>query len=191
MKVITAVEEYSKQPDDVTVFLAGGITNCPEWQNGVIEILREFDSLPEYDLDNVVIFNPRRENFPIHDKNASFEQIKWEFNKLELADIFSMYFCDADSDQPICMYELGRNIVRIQNKFPDTWTDRIIITCNTNYRRDTDVFTQTNFATSNIIYPYMVDKDDYDSYKHHAMSITSACNIIKLYRQGIRRIKLK
>ena len=94
-----------------------------------------------------MIFNPRRENFPIGDKNAAYEQIQWEFDQLEKCDIFSMYFCAGESDQPICMYELGRNILRMQNKFPADWQERIIISVEDGYKRKQDVLIQTELAT--------------------------------------------
>lgn len=37
-----------------------------------------------------------------------------------------MYFCESESVQPICMYELGRNLIRMQQRFPDFY-NRIII----------------------------------------------------------------
>ena len=73
VKVITAVEQYEKQPGEVTCFLAGGITDCGEWQDEVIKYLTEV----EVDLSGLVLLNPRRKNFPIHDPNASNEQITW------------------------------------------------------------------------------------------------------------------
>jgi hypothetical protein len=48
--------------------LAGGITGCPDWQSKLINLLRNED---------IVIFNLRRKNFPIHDPTAVEEQIKW------------------------------------------------------------------------------------------------------------------
>ena len=144
MKVIIAVEKYNRQENDVFCFLAGGITNCQEWQNKVIELLSDVDN-------NLVIFNPRRKNFPINDPNASLEQIQWEFDKLEQCDIFSMYFDGpTKSDQPICFYELGRNIERMKQKFPNDWTNRIIISCNTNFKRFSDVIIQTRLATNDL-----------------------------------------
>lgn len=89
-----------EKPIYTSIFLAGGITNCKDWQKEVIK---------ELEFENISIFNPRQENFDITDKNASFKQISWEFERLEQMDIFSMYFCNSESDQPICMYELGRN----------------------------------------------------------------------------------
>ena len=114
MRIITAPEPLDINDDDVVVFLAGGITNCPNWQKEVIELLQR--AVSRY--SNLVILNPRRDNFPIDDLNAAEEQITWEFNALERCTVFSMYFSDGDSDQPICMYELGRNIVRMQMKYP-------------------------------------------------------------------------
>ena len=150
MRVITAVEQYIPKEGDITVFLAGGITNCWEWQDKIIELLMEKGDAKK--SNELVIFNPRRKNFPINDPNASYEQICWEFEMLEKADIFSMYFCgDTPSDQPICMYELGRNIVRMQMKYPTEWQRRIIISVENQYRRKNDVLFQTELATGNKI----------------------------------------
>lgn len=141
MKLITAIEPLNI--DGFSVFLAGGITNCPDWQKEVIEGLSDTD---------LTVLNPRRDNFPIHDLNAADDQIAWEFEALEKCDIFSMYFADADSDQPICMYELGRNIARMQMRFPNTWIYRIVITADPNYRRFNDVVIQAKLATNDAIY---------------------------------------
>ena len=107
MKVITAPEYYVPTRDEITVFLAGGITNCENWQKEVIDYLK---SLPEEKTDKLVIFNPRRDKWP---KNSDTEeirrQINWEAEYIMKSDIFSMYFANTDkSDQPICFYELGR-----------------------------------------------------------------------------------
>jgi hypothetical protein len=143
MKVITAPNIYNVEPDEVSVFLAGGITNCPDWQKDIINKLQtDYTNLD----DKLVIFNPRRENFPIGDKSASYKQIEWEFNCLEKADIFSMYFTSGISDQPICMYELGRYISRMQAKYPVDWKYRIIISVEDGYKRKEDVLIQTHLA---------------------------------------------
>ena len=145
MIVITAINDYELKPNDVCVFLAGGITNCYEWQNMVIERLKEFN-----DTDRLVMFNPRRDDFPIGNPNASLEQIKWEYKWLERMDIFSMYFAKSESDQPICMYELGRNLLRMQMRYPPSWRKRIIISVEQGYRREQDVDIQTALATNNL-----------------------------------------
>lgn len=122
-----------EKPIYISVFLAGGITNCKEWQK---EVIREME------YEEVSIYNPRQEHFDITNKNAAVNQIVWEYEWLEQMDIFSMYFCNSDSDQPICMYELGRNIVRMQNRFPSDWNKRIVVSVEDGYRRKQDVLIQ-------------------------------------------------
>ncbi len=130
-------------PKFISVFLAGGITNCKEWQK---EIIRELE------FEDISLFNPRQKHFDVSDKFASYKQILWEFERLEKMDIFSMYYCNDNSDQPICMYELGRNIVRIQNRFPSDWEKRIVISVEDGYRRQADVLIQTELATQNKVF---------------------------------------
>lgn len=140
MKVITAPNEYSLKEKEISVFLAGGITNCPKWQDDIINRLEWLST------ENLVVFNPRRDNFPINDKNAAYRQIEWEFNQLEKVDIFSIYFTSGISDQPICMYELGRNLVKMQMRFPKDWENRIIISVEDGYKRKQDVIIQSELA---------------------------------------------
>lgn len=135
IQIITAPS--IERPIYTSVFLAGGITNCKEWQKEVIK---------ELEFDDISVFNPRHEHFDVTDKSASYKQIVWEFERLEQMGIFSMYFCNDNSDQPICMYELGRNIVRMQNRFPSDWQDRIVISVEEGYIRKADVIIQTQLC---------------------------------------------
>lgn len=138
MRVYTAVEEYIPQESDITCFLAGGITNCWEWQDAVIAELEKRDN-----IENLVLFNPRRKNFPIHDPNASQEQIEWEYKYLHEADIFSMYFTSGESTQPICMFELGVHITRAAlGPKPKS----VVISVEDGYVRQQDVLIQTQLA---------------------------------------------
>lgn len=132
-----------EKPVYPSVFLAGGITNCKEWQKEVID---------ELHYEEISIFNPRQEHFDVSDRNASYKQIEWEFERLEQMDIFSMYFCNSNSTQPICMYELGRNIVRMQNRFPSDWEKRIVISVENGYERAQDVFIQTQLCTNGKVF---------------------------------------
>ena len=114
MKVITAPEYYVPTREEITVFLAGGITNCENWQKEVIDYLM---SLPEEKTDRLVIFNPRHDKWP---KNSDTEeirrQINWEADYIRSADIFTMYFTNTEkSDQSICFYELGKYANRNNN----------------------------------------------------------------------------
>ena len=149
MKVITAPEKYIEKPGDVRCFLAGGISNCPEWQQEAIKYLREFDVDKNHPNNELIIFNPRRESFPINNPDVTEEQIAWEFEALNNCGIFSMYFCNADSDQPICMYELGRYLLHTMNRYWHSWEKRIVISVEDGYRRQADVKTQVRLATKN------------------------------------------
>ena len=156
-QIITAPS--AENPIYTSVFLAGGITNCKEWQKEVID---------ELSCYKISVFNPRRESFDVSDKSATVKQIAWEYEQLERMDIFSMYFCDDNSDQPICMYELGRNIVRMQNRFPSDWQKRIVVSIEHGYRRRQDVLVQLSLCAQNIF----VDTEA--NPKYHAARIKKA-----------------
>lgn len=125
MKIITAIEPIIE--GSPSVFLGGGITNCPPWQDFVLNALQPTHG---------VIYNPRRADFPINDPNAAAGQIEWEFRALEQADIFSMWFCNSASDQPICMYELGRHLAIRELRGE---LDLVAIGVEPGYRRAYDV----------------------------------------------------
>lgn len=144
MKVIEAVNEeiaLERNPNTIRVFLAGGITKCPDWQKEVISYLEEMP-----DTENLVIYNPRRSHFDVTDDSATTKQITWEFKYLEMMDIFSMYFADSESPQPICFYELGRHLSQMQRRFPETYMDRIVVSVEHGFSRRADVRIQSSLA---------------------------------------------
>ena len=167
MKVITAPQDYEPQEHDILCFLAGGITNCDDWQKEVIECLQYVNP------GTLIVFNPRREDFPIHDPIAAKEQITWEFENLNKADIFSMYFCSGESDQPICMYELGRHLERMIKDYPYIEiADRIVVSVEDGYRRKNDVIIQTKLA---------LERPDYRFVTTHATPFDHAEDILIRY----------
>lgn len=96
---VEAPETYPQGGDAVTVFLAGGITGCPDWQMEMAMLLSETD---------LVLFNPRRTDFPIDDPSASYEQISWEHYHLHRADRILFWFPASETSVcPIALYELG------------------------------------------------------------------------------------
>lgn len=80
-----------------TVFLAGGVTGCPDWQQEMRHLLQDTD---------LTLLNPRRANFPIDDPGAAQEQIAWEYIFLRLADMILFWF-PCETPCPIALYELG------------------------------------------------------------------------------------
>jgi len=123
-------EVYSvSNSHNAKLFLAGGITNCPDWQSWVVSELR--------DKENLTIYNPRRKKFDVTDPSATEQQIAWEFEHLRDADIVMFWFSKG-SLNPIVLYELGM------------WgnsTDRpCLIGVDPDYERKEDVYLQTRLA---------------------------------------------
>lgn len=96
MRYIEAPNEFN--PDgSVSVFLAGGITNCPDWQSVIRYALRDTD---------LTLINPRRSAFDLQDPAIGEEQIVWEHDALYDADIIAFWF-PCETLCPITLYELG------------------------------------------------------------------------------------
>ena len=95
MEYIEAVGPF--EGGSKSLFLAGGITNCPDWQQSMVDLLRR---------QELVILNPRRKDFPIDDPSAAEEQIRWEHKMLRLADAVCFWF-PCETLCPIVLYELG------------------------------------------------------------------------------------
>ena len=113
----------------VSVFLAGGITGCPDWQETLVVKLRE--SLHNFPI---VILNPRRDVWDDNIKGE--EQITWEFNAMKMADIIVFWF-PKETLCPIALYELGRMLAG--NK-------PVFIGIHPEYSRKEDIITQARLA---------------------------------------------
>lgn len=170
MRVITAPEERRITDFEVSCFLAGGITGCSNWRKEVIKEL-----VKNYEIDDLVIFNPQREKFDVTDSSATYEQIAWEFNYLNKMDIFSVYFT-KDTIQPITLYELGRYVEVMKHTFPRDFYKRIIISIEPGYTRVDDVITQTNLAFGNYIPTIWWQASSYET---HAKEIFKAYKWVK------------
>lgn len=141
MLVVTAPTNYEASARQTTVFLGGGIQKCWEWQQACIDEIKRLAKVHKINTRNLVIYNPRR---PVFDKNAKTheiqKQIEWEYHYLEICDIFSMYFCESESVQPVCMYELGRNVAKKFHQYlPEKAANRIVVSAETEYSRYLDV----------------------------------------------------
>lgn len=180
IKVITAPEIQTFDKDYIKVFLAGGITKCPNWQKDVIFYLQLDVNLVGIDI---ALFNPRRESFNVNNLKDAYEQVAWEFNNLEQCDIFSMYFCKSDSVQPICLYELGRNIPIMQQRFPDSWQNRIVLSVESGYSRWFDVDYQTYLAVHRFQFSNQILANTMSTPREHAVMISSAIRQINKLKE--------
>ena len=159
VNVVTAPEHRYFPKKSLKVFLAGGICKCIQWQDMVIDRFGGEIQIDNSTYNELYLLNPRRTDW-IEEPGAAERQIEWEFDMIERCDVFTMYFAGGESDQPICMYELGRNILRMQYEYPTTWKERIVITCNKDYKRLNDVITQVRLATDGQVKVNVVEGDE-------------------------------
>ena len=113
-------------PPGPSVFLAGGITGCRDWQRDAISGLEEVD---------VTIFNPRRTSWP-SDPREVHRQIKWERERLNCATLISFWF-SPETICPITLLELGYSLGR---------SAKIVVGCAPNYSRRQDVESQLHLT---------------------------------------------
>lgn len=110
------------------VFLAGGITGCPRWHDHAIQVLRDSGV-------SMVVLNPNRANFPIHDPEAGWEQFSWEQDQLHLAKTITLMWFPAPfaptTVQPIAQYEFGQ--------LTESTTRRFVVGADPGYPRARDV----------------------------------------------------
>ena len=99
---IEAPNEYSTE--GLRIFLAGSIEQdtAKAWQKRVVSMFKDY---------MVTILNPRRDAWNASWKNIASnkqfrQQVEWELDALEAADVIIMYF-DPATKSPISLLELG------------------------------------------------------------------------------------
>ncbi len=132
-RVLTAPTEWEGDGPRA-LFVAGGISDCPNWQRMAIDNLADLD---------IVILNPRRPDFPILPEAAdelAEEQIEWEYDHLAACQAILFWF-PAETLCPIVLFELGRWTTSAKPLFVGTHPD---------YARRRDVVIQTKLARPDI-----------------------------------------
>lgn len=148
-RIVTAPQEIEVCYEN-SVFLAGGITGCPDWQSDAITHLT--NNIPK--SRNVVVFNPRRELMPEHEEAE--KQIVWEHNALREAGAIIFWF-PCETLCPITLYELGAWSMTDKHLFVGVHPD---------YGRSFDVEIQTRLTRSDIVIRHDLDDvlEDYTNY---------------------------
>jgi len=107
MEVIKAPQKVTWSNQNIYIFLAGSIEmgQAENWQESVEKFLNKDE------FKDCVILNPRRNDWDSSlvqsIKNHQFyEQVMWEINCQEKADIIFMYF-SPETKSPITLLELG------------------------------------------------------------------------------------
>ncbi|NJN66578.1 MAG: hypothetical protein HC884_07610 [Chloroflexaceae bacterium] len=131
MKYVEAPERYLPQEGETSLFLAGGISGCADWQNELARMLKD---------TSLVVLNPRRGNFSSHDPAVAEAQIRWEHHHLRVADEIAFWF-PCETLCPITLYELGAWTMSAKVLYIGTHPD---------YQRRLDVVIQTRLVRPDI-----------------------------------------
>lgn len=181
MKVVEAPLHVHTYSPDIKVFLAGGITGCPDWQKEFVGIMER--ELPKELSDKTILMNPRRENFPIEDPNAAKEQIEWEYDQLNSSDAIIYWFC-KDTLNPIVLYELGFQLGKRMARRALTMP-ALLIGVEEGYERAQDVEIQTALVDDRISICSTLKELGYNLHKkieeitaRRSMSLASVVNMI-------------
>jgi len=127
------IESPSCKTDSMpSVFLAGGITGTSPWQPLLVAMLA---------ATPWTVINPRREDFPADDPDASRVQIAWEYEHLGAASLIAFWF-PAETLCPITLYELGAATKR---------DCPILVGTDPQYARRFDVVTQLKLCRPDIV----------------------------------------
>lgn len=98
--VIEAPHAWQAEEGQRSVFLAGGIVNCPNWQANAIAAIGDY-------YPDALILNPRRSYFDVSDPRQTDIQMEWEVTNLRKVDVALFWYADADEAQAGVAHELG------------------------------------------------------------------------------------
>ena len=128
MQYLEAVN--NEKPEFKTIFLAGGIRGCRDWQKDLVA------AIAQADLD-ITVFNPRRDEFPADDADSYDKQVTWEYDNLRSADIISFWF-DKGTLCPTSLFEYGGALERSQI---------LVVGCDHDYEKKRCIEAQTGLAS--------------------------------------------
>lgn len=135
MKYIECPEEYNHPFDSNKLFLAGGISNCADWQSEMVSLLAN---------THYTIYNPRRKNFGLTDSRP---QIEWEFKYLARANHILFWF-PKETVCPITLFEYGKALGSYRDM--DGMYHRLYVGCHPDYSRKIDLEIQTELVDESI-----------------------------------------
>ena len=133
--------ETSQEADVQSLFIGGGISNCPDWQKPIVTRLGD-------SCAKLIFFNPRRAVFDITEAKDSIPQIQWEHQNLKKSSAILFWF-PKETLCPITLYELG------------AWSmtqKKLFVGVHPDYARKVDVYEQTRLARPDITVVDDLDK---------------------------------
>lgn len=132
MKYIEAPTEIMDSAGKMTLFLAGGITGCPDWQSEMRDLLSSTD---------LILINPRRQSWDMA-KDKAEDQIAWEFKYLSSANLILFWF-PKETLCPIVLFELG--------KYAAATNREVFVGVEPGYKREFDVRFQMHLARPEVL----------------------------------------
>jgi hypothetical protein len=124
-----------ESPDDgvlkPSLFLAGGTTDCPNWQH---ELMDRLKTTP------LILFNPRRAVVPMDDPLEGRKQLMWEYRHGRKATAIAFWF-PQEVVCPLAFYALGA--MSMTNK-------RLFVGVHPDYPHQQDVLTLTALARPDV-----------------------------------------
>lgn len=137
MGVIVKSPEALRPVTNKSIFLAGGISNCADWQEEVaVRLAAETDA---------IIYNPRREDFDMSAyEEVSKQQIIWEWHALRMSTV-NLFWFPAETLCPITLLEYGSAMERLH-------TGALMCGTHPDYQRRFDVITQTELKQHGYIW---------------------------------------
>lgn len=125
--------QYLENLNGIKIFLAGSIDNGKSinWQENITKLINKIDP-------KINILNPRRPDWDAYSEqsiqnNYFFQQVNWELDNLDIADIVIFYFA-PNSVSPITLMELGNRLAENKNK-----NQSIIVYCPEDFWRKGNV----------------------------------------------------
>lgn len=89
-----------------SIFLAGGISDCADWQKDVAERIAA--------ETNATVYNPRRIDFNMDAyEETSKLQIVWEYHALRFSTV-NLFWFPAETICPISLFEYGSALERMR-----------------------------------------------------------------------------
>lgn len=138
--MVHIVSPFGGTGNSQTLFLAGGISNCPDWQAEIIKKLQNTD---------LTLINPRRPGtFDPKDEELAPKQIQWEYENLFHANAVLFWF-PCETLCPIVLLELGKEC---------NTKRKIFVGCHPDYARKLDVREQLRNARPEVEVVYSLDE---------------------------------
>ena len=167
---------YLQAPDRIetklrstSVFLAGGISNCPQWQSYVKDSL--------VDIGNeLTLINPRQQDYLFDDAVAARHQIGWEYEYLHRVDTIAFWF-PKETVCPISLFELGCAVTRSKNE-----SLRVFVGCHPEYSRKFDLEVQLGIRNT-----YIEIVNSLDELSHQIRKRVTTSNMIKELCKELKR----